>query len=324
MPNPTLVWSNTTPRAISIAGANATIPELLTALKAAIDTDSVHWMTSDYSAPNGTLEIKRKGTPTGEQSTVRILFFGGAFPNGAALGTGIAQSASNLYSSMSVTAATAGPSTSYAADAPYAVTYIPGRIVASNAAISASETPLVSLVECEDALCVWFGDINTWCTSIVGRLIEDAAASSLMWCVMTPGPTNNINRTAPPTGTEGNSPVPPLAYYDAPVRGAMWNSTLGALRAFGRAIDISTGSLAGANPLGSTGLPTALIPVPLCTSLPAAGTAINYLGSLRQIRLGPVAQHLHTLRNAAGVVQAIHFGPPLGLTGYGAWFDQVA
>jgi hypothetical protein len=56
----------------------------------------------------------------------------------------------------------------------------------------------------------------------------------------------------------------------------------------------------------------------------ATSSVQSFIGLLRQIRFGPQAQHQQTLRNAGGVVQAIHFGPPIGLTGYGLWFDQTA
>lgn len=323
MPFATLTWTSTSLRTVACAGASTVLSELLVGIKAAIDNDSVHWMTSDYSLANGTLEIKRKGTPTGEQATMRILFFGGQIPAAGALLTGATAANTNLYCAMSVDANTTGPTTSYAVGAPYGSKYVLGQIVCINSALQLADSPKVSLVESEDALAVSLNDINTMATCIVGRVIEEAAGSQLMWgvfsmCIATTNITNadniiNTSSTSPITGnnTAGVTPA-----------GSMWNTTLAACRRCGRAISPGGGS----GPiLGTSAAPSTLMIVPLMESqnIAAPGTQ-NFLGYLRQIRFGPQAQHLQTLRNSAGVAQAIHFGPPNGVTGYGAWFDQVA
>ncbi len=323
MPYPTLTWAASSLRTVAVASTSSTVAELLVGIKAAIDNDSTLWAVSDYSAGNGTLEVRRKGSPTGEQATVRVLFFGGSVPHAAAL-AGVTASAANLYVAASVDANTTGPAASYTAGAPYSTQYIKGTVVCVGTAIQAAETPRVSLIECEDGISIWLGDINTCTTATVGRLVEAAAADSLMWCVLSDGAAhlNQINASSALGSGAATNPIPPHTTGALTPRGVMWNSTAGEAHNVGRAIGLmqaETGPL-----LGTNGAAAIFLTVPLTQSLITPFGTQSFFGFLRQIRIGPQAPHLATLRNSAGVTQAIHVGPPVGLTGYGAWFDQVA
>jgi hypothetical protein len=326
MPHPTLTWVASNLRTVAIAGASSTVAELLTGIKAAIDGDSTLWETSAYSA-GAYLEIKRKvsTSPTGEQATARILFFGGATPNAAACTPSVSLSTSILYACMSVDANTTGPTTAFTAGAPYSTKFIPGNVVCAGTALAVGESPRVSLVESVEGLCVYLGDINTMTTVTFGKMIEDAASGTLMW-VMLPmcSATSNVVNPAAMGGTTSNSAIPALFTSNSLPRGTMWNNTLASARSVGRVFDLGAGAGSGSPILGAAGAPATLIPIPLCESTTAVSSTQSFIGYLRQFRYGPMAQHLQTLRNGAGVVQAIHVGPPVGLTGYGAWFDQVA
>lgn len=323
MPHPTLTWVATSLRNMAVAGTNSTVAECLTAVKAAIDNDSAYWETSAYSA-GAYLELKRKASssPTGEQATVRLLLFGGAIPNSAAIATGMTSSATNLYAAMSVTANTTGPTNLPTVGACYSVTYVPGLSVVGGAVVASAQSPKVSLVESVDGLGICFNDNVSSSTVVFGRLIEDLASDSLMWGIFPMCASISAITTADVlTATASNSPIPALNYSAVSPRGAMWNTTLGAARSVGRAISPNGNT---GNVLGGNGIPTVLLPVPLMESALAASQAQSYIGQLRQLRFGPKAAHLSLLRNAGGVTQAIHFGPPNGSTSYGAWFDQVA
>lgn len=323
---PTLTWTSTIPRAITIAGANSTIAELLAAINTAVSTDSTLWEVSDYSAVNGTVEIKRRtGTgATGEQATVRYLLFGGQVPNAAALNTSVTANNTNLYVSGSVTANTTGPSTGYQTGAPYAVTYMTGNIVCVGTAIQSAQTPRISIIESVDAIAIWLADVDTVATVIMGKLIIDAANSAtdvVRWCHLPMGAAStNITSLASIDGTSNNFAIP--AHYMSAFSpgGCMWNGT--AARRTGRLIGGLTG-LSNAAGWGSNGAPAFFLPVPMGDSTTASSTTVAFYGFLRQIRMGPSAQHRETLR-LAGVEKGIHFGPCVGFAGFGAWFDQTA
>ncbi len=323
MTTPTLTWTSTAERTIAVASTSSVIAELLTAIKAAIDNDSTLWQTSDYSSGNGTLELKRKGSPTGEQSTVRILFFGGSSPNSAALLTGLTAGATTLYVGLSVDANTTGPSTAYTAGAPYSSKYTKGVRVSSGGFLTGASSPRISLIECEDALAVCMHDTSASATAIVGRVVEEAATTTLMWACFTCGAASFTNQTTPTiclnTDSQVTSPLTALYTGAVEPRGVLWNATLASARVIGRSNGFIHGST---NPIaGSSGNPGVMVPVMLSEGAQVTTPVGSFFAFLRQIRMGPIAKHLDTMRSS-GVTQGIHFGPPYNATGYGAWFDQ--
>jgi len=328
MPHPTLTWEASNLQAFTVAGTNSTPAELLLAVKDAIDNLSEKWEVSDYDATDGTLEIKRKAAdaPTGELATARFLLFGGQVPHANALAVNLAAANTHLYAAMSVDANTTGPSTSYAAGAPYASKCVLGQMVTANNAIQAADSPRVSLVESADALAIWLGDSSTWCSVIFGRVIIAAADDSLMWGVLAScGARGNVTTSGnmDSTASGGQSPLPLLSGSGGIPRGGYWNTTLGQFRACGRAISLTT--TIGTDPgIGGNAAPSTLIPVPVLESTNTLSSPTqSFLGYLRQIRLGPQAQHVQTMRDADGDEIAIHFGPPNGVSGWGCWFDQA-
>ncbi len=319
-----MTWIASNLRAWAPAGPNSTVAELLAAIKAAIDLDATRWETSAYSA-GSTLEIKRKAStsPTGEQATVRLLIFGGAAPHANALTPSTAANASTLYVCMSIDANSTGPATPFTSGAPYASMFVPGMAVCSSSAFQLADSPRVSIVESDDAIAIWLGDINTMTTVIAGRIVEDATSGTLMWGVFPMGAAvANVQSASNISGTTSNSPIPANYISASSPRGCMWNATASAARSVGRAIDLSSAGAAGPI-LGANAQAATLIAVPLMESPLTISSTQSFVGYLRQVRFGPQAQHLQTLRDGAGVTQAIHVGPPNGLTGYGAWLDQV-
>ena len=321
-PPANLTWTATAERAITVAGANATIAELLTAIKFSIDTDSTLWMTSDYNAGNGTLELKRKASPSGEQATVRILLFGGQIPNSAAVASGWAFNVNTLYGCMSVDAATAGPPVSYATAAPYTTKFVRADRICGNTDIVGANTPKVHLVESPDAIAIVLHCSTNTATFVAGYIIDDIQNSLLHWGLVGSGaayanPTNDTQITG-----QGTAWALPIFYPAGGYGGAYWNSLSLTCRKWGRVNAIYCG--AGAYPiLGASGGPAYLMPIAVADGIMSVGATPNFVGLLRQIRLGPAAMNLQTLRNVGGVQQAICAGVGVGNTGYGVWFDQT-
>lgn len=324
---PTLTWTSTVPRVVSVAGANSTVAELLAAANTAISTDSIWWQVSDYNAGNGTLEIKRRTTtsPTGEAATVRYLLFGGQVPHANSCMPSTTVNNTGLYIAGSVTANTTGPSASYTAGAAYAATYIPGMRITTGDLLATGNSPRISLVESEDGLAIWWGSTSTVCSVIMGKLLIDAANSAtdvVRWCHLPSGPNANsqISGIHQIDGTSGNTVIPAHYMSASTPRGGHWNGS--AARSTGRLIAGMTG--ASVNTVwGANGAPAMFLPLPMGDSPTTSAATVLFYGFLRQIRFGPAAQHRETLR-LAGVEKGIHFGPPLNLTGFGAWFDQTA
>jgi hypothetical protein len=323
MPAATLTWTASAQSAVAIAGASSTVAELIVGIKALIDA-STWWETSDYSAGNGTLEIKRRvsTSPTGEAATVRYLIFGGQTPNAAALLTGVTANTTTLYASGSVNANTTGPSASYAAAAPYATKYIQGMPICTGTALQAAETPRCSIIESEEGLGIWLGDTNTWTTVILGKLILLTDDTTCQWAVIPTGQASSVvAQTNSWTENSANAPLPSLYVSAATPTATYWSDSFNACRRTGRLFIGGVGS--SAVMFGANGQTSTLIAIPVGDAQLATGGTISLLGYFRQLRWGPSALHAQTMRNAGGTVVAYNFGPPVGLTGYGCWFDQT-
>lgn len=321
-PPATLTWTATNERAITVAGTNATIPELLVAIKAALDNDATLWQASDYNAGNGTLEIKRKGAPTGEQATVRILIFGGVSPNSAALGSLVSAGTTNLYGALSVDANTTGPTASYTTAAPYSTKYVRGDIFCTNASIGVAASPRVYLMESVDGLAICIHSTVNCGTFIAGYIVDDVQNSTTHWGIIGSTGTFTTATSDITNNGQGTPTAVPVAYGGGGNGGHYWNSISLSERRMGRVNGLVSSTT---NPVaGSSGAAATLMPIMMVDGAESGSPTWGFLGYLRQIRLGPVGLPAQTMRNAAGVQQAINFGVPFAATGYGVWFDQVA
>lgn len=162
---PLLTYRVTTNYNISVAGSNATVLELLTAIKAAFDAEAViggnYWTVSaaDVGGSNPAyVELKRTGSPSGKQGTCRVLLFGGTVPNAAALSVSLSASAADLYALISEDANTTGPTNAYNSAHPYGSGLRSTRGVRfmgpANTVVAAAATPQVCIVESEETVAV--------------------------------------------------------------------------------------------------------------------------------------------------------------------------
>lgn len=331
MPSATLTFASTTMMPIAIAGSTSTGAEILTAINAHVTASAVWWTVSDFNATNGTLELKRKTgpgsvAPSGEQSTVRVLFFGGVVsaPNAAAV-AGISATASSIYVGLSVDANTTGPAASFTTGAPYTTKYTKAVLLCANGAVTAASSPRVYLIESEDSITVSCCDTGVAATAICGRLAEvDPVAGTNYWAILaSSGAQAGVTSPSALSLTNPN-PICPLNPASLATRGVYWNNTTATARSVGRCTSgIDTTAVAsGGQSLGQSGQQLWLMDVGLMESTQAAGTATTFLGKLRQHRLGPAARPLDTITYSS-VVQAIHFGQPNSFVGYGGWADNT-
>lgn len=321
----TLTWAARGPYTFTIAGANPTVAEVLAALNTLITANCTSWVVSAYSAVNGTLEIKRGGSPTGELATVRFLIFGGSSPNSAALMTGASAGATtNLYCGLSVDANTTGPGTAYTAGAPYSTKYTKAPIVVAPAtAFVTANTVKITLYEADDVFGFSIGDSTTMASCFMGRLLVLSDGSTLGWGVLPSGVTTGytISNGGTSLSISASHPITPFGQTAGGAKAACWDTAGGgsALQ-FGRLMGwiLSTADVG----LGASAAAAMMIPVPVVAGAQAASPTGTFYGTLRQIRFGPQAAHLNKLRDSSAVLQGTHVLSGTGV-GIGLWLDEL-
>lgn len=326
MTNPTLGWTFTGPLTFTIAGINPTVAETLAGIKAFIDAHATKWMVSDYSAVNGTLEIKRNpsvGTVTGELATVRMLLMGGQVPHANCLaGSHTAGANTGLYGALSVDANTTGPAASYASGAPYSTKYTrAGRICVPSTDLTTASNPRITLFESDDVFVITLSDNTNTASWAAGRMIVRASDDSLIWACMPNGVATALTATGSSfASASAGFCLTPLSTASSQIKATYWDTATASARLFGRLYapimsTVDTG-------LGSAGSSGAFMPVHVGESTQATSQAPNFLGTLRQFRFGPVAGHVNQLTVSA-VVKGTHVFGGVG-TGIGMWLDEAA
>ncbi len=323
MTNPTLGWIFSAPSPFTIAGATPTVAEMLAGLEAAITADATLWEVSDYSAVNGTLEVKRSGSPVGELATVRMLFFGGSAPHASALSVAhTAGGTTTLYAGMSIDAATTGPTAAYTAGAPYATKYVRAGSITAAAAIAAASSPRITLIESEDAFGFTLGDTAGTASYIGGRIIVRGSDDTLVWGSMPSGGVAAVATVGSGLSSAQAHILTPFTSASNLIKANYWDTISAASRFFGRML--AGTSITVDSGLGASGNAACLIPVPVGEAIAVANSTVTYFGFLRQMRLGPTALHLAQLLNGASVLQATHCGALGAVASIGGWFDEVA
>ncbi len=325
MTNPTLSWTVDGPRAFTMAGANPTVAEALAGLKAQIDAHSAKWMVSDYSAGNGTLELKRNpavGTVTGELASVRILIMGGQTPHANCLaGSHTAGGTTSLYGCLSVDAATTGPGTSYASGAPYSTKFTRAGSICVVGTLVAAQTPKITIFEADDVFGFSIGDNTNYATFVAGRIVERASDTALVWGVLPSGGLCSYTLSGPNMGNSAAAPLTTLSINTGLMKACYWDTVTATARLFGRLI-MPSNTTATEPVFGAAGGSATMLPVPVGESSQATGQTGNFLGYLRQLRFGPYAQNALQLRDA-GVLKGTHICGQ-GQSAIGIWLDEVA
>ena len=231
-------WRMSAAYGFTPVGAAPTVAEYIAAIKAMIDAEAAGagtWTVSDYNAGNGTLELKRKGSPTGILATCRILIFGGQVPNAAAVAptntTGLLL-ATNVFIGVCENANSTGPDASYASGSPY-----PGKkwtggfrmfqSVSTN--LLKSRSCFTQLVDCDTMLSLLVSD-NTYgriCTA--GEIVQLLDGTS-GWGAVKDFNSSDIEKTGSLTYTSSNGEASvPTAHstgHTATCCGTWWNNNI--------------------------------------------------------------------------------------------------
>lgn len=336
----TQTWRCSATYTVPKAGASATVAEILAAVKAMFDAEDVigsnYWTVSHYSAGNGTLEIKRKGTPSGKLATYRALLFGGVAPAAAALGTFPTVSNGNtyIYVASSEDANTTGPGVSYTAGAPYTVTYNPGILGMYNGYITTTNGATLTLVECDECFAIMVRPTNgdgyaamCFCGAIVAKYDDTvvwghASSYGLNPFVNTMGGSQSYysagnNNAQLPTQLVNSS----NANYNPSA--VVWN---GGPRYVGRFMIIYTtlsNAIAADHPLHTTTTDDiVLLPVHLAMRTIGSPYYLSYIGTLRQVKMGPLLVGKNRIVKPDTSTRGYGFGDAVATDAEATYFDN--
>lgn len=340
----TQTWRCSATYTVTKAGATATVAEILAAVKAMFDAEdgigSNYWTVSHYSAGNGTLELKRKGTPAGTLATYRALLFGGATPNTAALGATptVTANTTSVYIASSQDANTTGPGVSYTTGAPYTVTYNPGVLSCLPGSFTTTNAATLTLVECDECFAIVARPTDTSGYGVIcfAGAIVAKYDDTVIW-----GHASSFNQG---TGsayinamggsqvyyTSGNStPQFPTQLVNAsnanyPPSAVVWNSSAAMYtgRVFVLYSTLSS-TVTTDNPLHTvTADDIVLLPVHLAIRTVGTPYYVAYIGTLRQIKLGPLLQGKNRIVKPDTSTRGYAFGDAVAMDAEATYFDN--
>lgn len=345
MPNPTINWRVSEPYPVSIAATSATVAEFLAAVKATIDGEAAGaglWEVAHYSAGDGTLTIKRKGTPADPVlAAMRIILFGGSVPHAAACRTNIHTLANTtVYVGLVLNPATDAPEASYATGNPYpGKQYLPASGTygtnTSSSWLAAADSPQMRIFEGDDVLGIVSSSSAGGVCFIAGRILERARDNALLWGYCSGDTlkyqTGNSANPFPAPSTTGVSACHFLCQCFADAvstskRGGClyWSPEHAGPRRSGLLDGGGTPTLAATdNPYLSSHI--AVLEMARVGDRPDTTGAEdpNFLGFFRQMRLGPRARNAEYLRDGDGALVARHIGPSDTVAGNGIWLDYT-
>jgi hypothetical protein len=313
---PTLTWRQSSTANITMAGAFATVPEILAAINSALIADTGNnWMVSDYSAVNGTLEIKRAGSPSGDLATVRFMLFGGSTPNSGAV-QGETLGTTRIYGTLSPDANTAGPVASYTTGNPYSGKTSTLGLQAFTIGIGvAAPGSYLYFVDSSEGLCIVIQNgTSTW-TGWFGKLLDTGAAEG-KW-VMCLGSAQWASDNGPTYANDSDF-TPGLADTPSNNRGICvevgqplkwWGRLYASISTVADGLSYSSGGVLHSIIIGSRNL--------------GSSGSWGYVGILRQLRWGPRAVDRNQI--SSGVTLVAYFvGKQRFSATHGIYFDQVA
>ncbi len=318
---PTLTWQAAPVYAFAPAGANATVAELIAAIKAALDAwTASNWMVNDYSAPNGTLEIRRKGAPAGTLGTFRALIFGGSVPNAAALSNNISAGSTTLYLGIAEDAGTTGPSQSYTTGAPYTSTKYAGALsFANNGWVAQASTPRIYLYDNDKMLCIVITTAASWSMVTIGAAVERARDQTEIWCAIGPSTPGGVNASTDAgtstsawmQGSNGNG-ITCGIYHNGTSRRMLYRAERddSSSQAKDPFIDLANGT-------------SYLVPIQVGECALGGAITASMMGVLRQMRMGPMAVGRSDFRNADSSLRAYSVNGGDATYGRGVYLDQM-
>mgnify|MGYP005840078933 CR=1 FL=1 len=330
---PVQTWRISTPFSIVKAGAMTNV-ELLTAIHNALNADTNnHWMVAGQNlAADGWLLLKRKGSPSGTLGTARILIAcSTSVTVSAALPGEVATTipANTPTIGMCEDAAVDTITTTVTVGNPFPGKKYSGQIrmcgnFATSSQLGVADAGDIVFVSCDRALAVFVRRIAStpgFCLGLAGEIVERADDGAALWgCTGSSGMIADVSKTY----QLGYGLLSGIGNWNAqPMLGAYHNGVVA--RAMGvYPTDPYTGS--AHNPLLSLANTGVLVPLLLAEAAPWATshTVYNFLGLLRQIRVGPFGIGMKYVRDGNNVVQAIFVNCGTSGSGLGVYFDQNA
>ena len=319
---PVQTWRVGASLAFTPAGTYATVAEVLTAINAMLVAESgASWGVSAYSAANGTLEIKRKGTQTGTLASYRGLIFGGAIPHASALGTGVTPSSVFFYAGCADNASTTGPAQAYTVGSPYPSHRWAGGSVAGypSSNIQAHFLPHVFMIDSDEMCAIFVNDNARSFVMVFGALAEKLSDNSRVWACSASGvsvvavggaalnqSSTTIGRTA--VNPDANAII---TYHDGTNLKYAFDPILSFV---GSATDPLFKSPKGM-----------LVPIYLSEKTQTAAAATSgALGVLRQLRYGPNCINKIAVYNASSVLQCYGTSSGYNISRFALYFDTEA
>lgn len=307
---PLLTWRVSANYSLVPAGTSPTMTELLTAIRDMLVAETAlggYWGVSDFNSGNGTLEIKRNGSPTGTLASFRALLFGGSSPNVAALFSGVTASTTVLYGGSCENASTTGPSGSYTTGSPYAgLKWTGGGQLATPSSFLKANTIFLFMIESDEACHIHIADSAGSSCFTFGACVEKLSDNTRIWSTF---PSGGSKVTAPlyAAASEGDGAAWLIArnitsstVYSAQPLG-MWHD--GTNQRF-----ISRVNGVGGNTTTSTVLADStggwLIPIAVADKIGNVGNEPLFLGQMRQMRYGPLCINKCRIVDGSAVVQA--------------------
>lgn len=328
----TQTWRASADYGFTIAGATPTCAETLAAINAMLvaenTADNNYWQVSHYSSTNGTLEIKRKGTPSGTLATYRGLFFGKAAttPNINAINQlpSPSQDALRIFACSSNTANTTGPSVSFSTNAPYTVTYSPAIAFLQLSSCAKTDSPTVCMVECDECCCIIVRTTTGRFMAMFGAVVAKHDDTAL-WGFVTqhydglPMVTGDMFKASEDYGNNagrfplgiGNNCSGSVVYYDTNPYYA------GSIHTLFSSVTISCMASAADNII--------LFPIHLATRLCSSSgwSSATYIGTLRQIKMGPHDTLKRQIVHPVATVRAIFVSDKGASANIGTYFDNL-
>lgn len=304
---PLQTWRVSASYAISTS-TTATPAEILAGVNALLVAETAVgglWGVSNFNAGNGTLEIKRNGTPAGTLATFRALMFGGQTPHTSAVVNGQIANTVRVYAGVCENANTSGPASSYTTGSPY-----PGLkwTTAGNFCIASQYTfangPSAFLVESDEMCCIMVNDSSGSSMFMFGACVEKLLDNTSVWSGFVSG--GKISNTAFDSIGSNNPTIAHLPHYPtdssySDVAVGLWHNGTSP-----RYISRLTG-IFGGGPTSShlrdvtNGF---LLPIVVGDKTLSVAQDCLFLGQVRQVRDGPLAINKSRIVDGSATVQA--------------------
>jgi hypothetical protein len=303
----------------------------LSALTALITNSSQYWEVNfERTTAPRCVELRRKGTVSGDLATARILVFGGTAPHGQALEAAATGYSSALYIACCPTANTgpSGPAVNYDVGDPYnGFLSVKGLNIYNSAIPTTNVGAALYIIESEEAIFLILRSSVTShiASAFAGKLWTAGGAAQDDFAYWMAGSSNNIHAN-PPTGF-GSASMVPGCYPPSSVFYSTAVAIAGAFKyEIGRIFDAPSvlSASSGGSALSDNGYITTIAVfhvILLAARVRGSSGNFVYAGKLRQLRYGPsLIDRATTYDN--GIPQSFFVGSSQVAIAFGYHFDQ--